>query len=409
MSDVIDFAGDQKSGRSGRAPRTERMQRIAASPFVWRDPATLPRRRWLYGTVYIRRFLSLLIAAGEVGKTALLIAEALALVTARDLLGVRPRERCRVWLINLEDPMEELERRVLAAMLHFGIDRDEVEGWLFLDSGRDMRVLLTMNKDGALAIDPVASEAIIGTMQENQIDVLILDPFVSLHTGQENDNVAIDMIAKELGRIAELTNASIMLAHHSRKIYEGEVKVEDSRGASALLAAARVARVLNKMPKADAERWEIDNPRLYFRADNGKSNLAPPAEKADWHHIASVRLGNGTRDPSNPFDFNQDDGDSVGVVTTWEPPSALAELTVGDLEEVQRRVRAGKWRESPQAAAWVGKVVADVKGWDLTKPGTKKKVNGVLGSWYASKALEVYSDQTDKREWKDHVRVGPAQ
>ena len=39
--------------------------------------------------------------------------------------------RCRVLLICLEDDIDELRRRVRAAMLHFGIQKEDVEGWLF--------------------------------------------------------------------------------------------------------------------------------------------------------------------------------------------------------------------------------------------------------------------------------------
>jgi hypothetical protein len=36
------------------------------------DPKTIPRREWLYGRHYIRKYLSTTIAPGGVGKSALL-------------------------------------------------------------------------------------------------------------------------------------------------------------------------------------------------------------------------------------------------------------------------------------------------------------------------------------------------
>ena len=59
------------------------------------------------------------------------------MVTGRPLLGVKPTQRCRVWLWNGEDPYDELERRIGAACLHFGIKAEEIDGWLFVNSGRD--------------------------------------------------------------------------------------------------------------------------------------------------------------------------------------------------------------------------------------------------------------------------------
>jgi AAA domain len=79
-------------------------QSLRATPFVYRPPETLPRREWLYGRQYIRRFVSGTVASGGMGKSALVLVEAIAMVTGRDLLGHRPRGKFRVWYINGEDP-----------------------------------------------------------------------------------------------------------------------------------------------------------------------------------------------------------------------------------------------------------------------------------------------------------------
>ena len=58
-----------------------------------RDPKTLPRREWVYGNHLIRKFGSATFAPAGIGKTSLLIVEALAKVTGRALLGVTPKQR----------------------------------------------------------------------------------------------------------------------------------------------------------------------------------------------------------------------------------------------------------------------------------------------------------------------------
>jgi RecA-family ATPase len=70
--------------------------------------------------------------------------------------------------------------------------------------------------------------------------------------------------------IAEQTNCSIELIHHSRKTNNNETTVEDARGASALLAAARSVRTINVMTKAEAEKANVDNHRTYFRINTAK-------------------------------------------------------------------------------------------------------------------------------------------
>ena len=76
--------------------------RIAAKPFVWRDPATIPRRQWVYGHHLIRRFLSTTVAPGAVGKSSLTMVEAIAMATGRALLGTPP---------DRQAPGVDLERR----------------------------------------------------------------------------------------------------------------------------------------------------------------------------------------------------------------------------------------------------------------------------------------------------------
>jgi hypothetical protein len=64
---------------------------IHATPYIWREPSEIPPRQWLYGHLFIRRYLTETIAPGGLGKSSLAIAESLALVTGRNLLGVIPR------------------------------------------------------------------------------------------------------------------------------------------------------------------------------------------------------------------------------------------------------------------------------------------------------------------------------
>jgi hypothetical protein len=86
-------------GSYGReaAPETPRAI-IKATPFVWIDPAAIPRRQWLYGRHYVRKYISETIAPGAYGKSTLVMTEALAIATGQALLGVIPDERTNVWM-----------------------------------------------------------------------------------------------------------------------------------------------------------------------------------------------------------------------------------------------------------------------------------------------------------------------
>ena len=97
------------------------------------DDAELPPPRgWLLGNVFCRRFMSSLLADGAVGKTALRYAQLFPLATGNPLTGEHVFQRCRVLIVSLEDDVDELRRRILAARLHYNIDLAELKGWLFL-------------------------------------------------------------------------------------------------------------------------------------------------------------------------------------------------------------------------------------------------------------------------------------
>lgn len=366
---------------------------IVAKPFIWRDPATIPARQWLYGQHLLRKFLSLDIAAGGVGKSSLKIVEALAMVSGRDLLG-KPVHGgpLRVWLYNLEDPDEEIERRIHAAMIWFDLSPNDIGDRLYVNSGRDQPVCLAEETaNGARIIRPVR-DALAAALKDRSIDVLTLDPFVSAHALSENDNRAVDMIAKDLSVMADECDCSINLVHHVRKQNGAEATADSARGASSLIGAARSVVVYNRMTKDEGERAGIapEQVGFHFRTANDKANLAPP-EAADWHRMNNVDLPN---------------GDKVGVACSWEWPDAFAGVTTSKLIAVQRKISTGAYRRDPRAGdAWAGVVVAEVLGLDTDKQAGR--IKQLLKEWIRNGVLiEVERRDEVSRKNKLFVEVG---
>lgn len=364
---------------------------IRASPFVWRPTIEIPPRQWLYGRHLLRKFLSVDVAAGGVGKSSVKIVEALAMTTGRELHGKQVHDGpLRVWLYNLEDPAEETERRIHAAAQLFKIAPEDVGDRLYVDSGRDQRcVIATEGMDGARIIAPV-SASIIAEMKARQIDVLILDPFVSSHEVSENDNRAIDMVAKEWGRIADICDASINLVHHVRKSNGAEVNADSARGAKALTDAARSVLVYNRMTTEEGEVAGIkpDQIGFHFRAQNDKANLAP-AEAADWFRMNNVDLAN---------------GDKVGVACSWEWPDLFDGISTEKARAVQRAVADGKWRKDPRASNWVGNIIATVLSMDPVED--KRRIAKIVGQWLTTDVLRIVEMPDDQRRPREFVEVG---
>lgn len=378
---------------------------ISATSYRCVDPSSLPARQWIYGKQLLRGSLSLVVAPGATGKTALVAGTALALATGRDLLGKPVHGGAkRVWLWNLEDSALELSYLIEAARLHWRISEAEIGERLFVNSGLEGAGLCIAQEDGSgFRICTPVVDALVSELIEKRIDVLIIDPFVSCHAVSENNNGAIDAVAKSWAKVGVLANSAICIIHHTRKLGGGEVTAEVSRGAVALPNAARSVLALNRMSPEEAAQWGIDGDerRRYFRQYDDKNNRAPPAANSDWFRLASVFLGNG----------EAGEGDSIPVVLPWIPPDAFAGVTHDHLREVQAKLSRGAYRENPQSPDWVGIAVAEVLGLDVGEwrawagPATAR-VKALLKTWKANKALVVTMEKDAKGNDRPFIRAG---
>jgi hypothetical protein len=338
----------------------------------------MPPRQFVYKRHYIRKFISASIAPGGVGKSTVAIAEAVAMATGKDLLGHSVIEPLKVWYWNGEDPFDELQRRFLAVIQHFNLTNDDLnllEQNLFFDSGRNLEIKIAFQEKNGVRIAAPIYNAVRDAITDLGVDVVIIDPFVSSHSVSENDNNAIDVVAKAWAKIADVTNCAVDLVHHVRKTNGQEATVEDARGASALLAAVRSARVFNAMSSDEAARAGVHNARLYFREDNGKSNLAPAAS-SQWYKISGVDLPN---------------GDSVATVDQWIWPNIHDQVSQDDLVEIQKRCKEHEPSESMQAADWVGHVIADVLELNAGDRSDKARIKELLRGWLKEGTLCIKS------------------
>ena len=369
--------------------------KFTPKPFVWKDPKTLPLRDWLYGKYLIRKYVSVDVAPGGMGKSSHTTAEMLAMASGKPLLGIAPKQRLKVWLWNLEDAPEEIEMRIAAAALHYELTPADLEGYLFVNHGRDTPLVIAASDSKGLFIAKPIVDALVDAVVDIGADVVIADPFVSSHRVTENDNVAIDMVVKEWGRVGENGNCAIRLTHHARK-GEQEVTADSSRGASAIVNAGRVVRVFNRMTKEEAGKAGIEDERYrsYYRTYIDKQNMAPPSDKSDWFHLKSVNLGNG------PFGT----GDAVGVTTPWEWPE-MAAATDEDFRAAAKVIRAGRWRENSRSPEWVGNAIAQALDIQIDTKVGESRCKAILASWLKDGRLLVVDGLDSKSMSRKFVEV----
>jgi AAA domain len=390
MPDGADHIRDEFD--RAEAWRPEETISISATPYVWRDPATLPHRQWIYRDHLIRGYVTATVSGGGVGKTALTIAEALDMVSAADIFGTGIVHPLRTWLWNLEDPRDELDRRIAAAALYHEITPKQIADRLFVDSGRDNPLCITSETtEGVRIVEPIV-EALIQELKNKRIDVLRVDPFVSSHSVPENDNRLIDMVVKTWCRIAGEADCAIELVHHVRKQQTGsEMTADSARGAKALVDAARSVRVLSRMTKDEGSRAGVDNHRLHVRVDLDKQNLSPPSSVATWFKLENCALPN---------------GDNVGVAAPWRWPDPFDGLTAADLVRVQKALDGKNARSHQTADQWAGKIVANVLGFDLRDKAAKTTIKALIKRWIENGALKVVKVRCEDRKERPVVEVG---
>jgi hypothetical protein len=316
------------------------------------DTDPIPPREWLLGNSFCRRFISCLIADGSVGKTALRIAQALALASGRALTGEHVFERSRVIIVSLEDDRDELRRRVRAAMLYHGIKYEDVRGYLFLSAPGAIVGKVATLESGVVTRGTLLN--LLGEVIERRhIDIVILDPFVRAHGVEESDNTQIDLVMQFLSDVCAERNIAIDVPHHASKGLAEPGDANRGRGAGAMKNAARLVYTLTPMSRDEATKFGIPDAerRALIRLDPAKVNLAPSGD-ATWFKLVGVSLGNAT--PKHPK------GDNVQSVEPWTPPDVWtgtdSKLLNAMLDQIARGLPDGnKYTDGPRdvgRAAW---------------------------------------------------------
>lgn len=376
---------------------------LIPTAYKWQDPASIPKREWLYGRHLIRRYVSTTISPGGLGKSSMVMVEALAMVSGKPLLEERihTTEPLRVWYWNGEDPNDEAARRIQAAAIQHGLTPSDIGNRLFVDSGREMRLKLASMARGEITLDEDLFEEIESGLIARRIDVWTIDPFISAHQVSENDNGAIDAIVKRLGIVSERARCAIELVHHVRKGNgKDETTVDDARGASALIGGVRSARVLNVMSKDIAEIAQVDPKHRYsyFSVTNGKSNLGPRSDHGLWRQIVSVDLCNG----GSPLDSS----DHVGVVVPFKMPDALAGIPLNAAEiaqDVARQFDMG--RLSSTSKDWFGYLIGPRIGIDAENKDGKQIIKSLIKKWIDNDILAIRTGKDENRVQRDFVCV----
>ena len=342
------------------SPGIARPRRASLRPLT----AITPRHYLIYPT-HPRGLVGALAGPGGVAKSALSIAEAVAVVTGRgDVAGLPDDariERASAWVHNQEDDQNGLDSRVAALMLHFDISPNAMDGsegfTLYLTSGEDQTLSLARpNPTGKGIVVNKNLGQVSKYIRNRNIGLAIFDPVAELHEVEENAAGDMRQVWGALRTIATDTSAHVLCVTHTPKLdnvrsnagFAGNPNI--IRGSGAVVGSVRVVRTVLTMSEDEARLLKLDPAKRddYMRVDDAKLNYAKKRFLPAWFERASVR--------ADPTDYQTEIG-FVRRVDLKAPVRSASDMLADRVAEVMRaKFAPGK----PQALADVVTAVSDL-------------------------------------------------
>jgi len=262
----------------------------------------IPAREWVMHRLLLRRETTVLAGAGGVGKSALSLAIAAHGAVGRPFGNYHVPRPFKTVIYNLEDDRHEMEARLYATCAIYGLDVAEVERNVLLWPGREMRFRL-MDKNHQVVMADVQELARL--IKGESFDVLTLDPLVSLHHEEENDNVAMGEVMEAVNGLARLANVASLVLQHTPKGVRAAGSQDAVRGAGNIVNAVRITATMYAADEHDAALYGFGEGyrAKYVRIDDAKSNNAAIETKPLWLERQGFPLPNGDSSYAlRPFD-----------------------------------------------------------------------------------------------------------
>lgn len=358
------------------------------------DPGPIPPRMWLLGNEFCRQYISSIVAAGGTGKSALRLLQFVSMAIGRPLCGQYVFRRSRVLLISLEDDSDELQRRIKALLIHYGINRSELDGWLYCASPKQLKLAVMQNR---VRIRGDLETRLREAIQRTNPDLVGLDPFVKTHALEENSSGDMDFVCDLLAQMGVEFNIAIDSPHHVHKGTVEPGNADAGRGSSGIRDAARLVSTLCSMTEEEADRFAVkqEERRFYVRLDPAKMNIAAPPQRATWFRLIGVNIDNPTSEyPS---------GDTVQVAEPWQPETAFGTTSRDVLNQILDAIAAGmddgkkRYSNAPRA---VDRAVWPVVQ-QFAPEKTEGQCRGIISAWLDSKLLypkEYYNGERRAKE-----------
>lgn len=182
-----------------------------------------PKSDWAIQGLFAKGSLNMISASPNQYKTWITIHTAICLSKGEPLFGQFDVEKQGVLIINEEDRERDMQNRL--KMLLGKEDKSNLPVHFYLLNGFKFT-------------DKGISEAILDEMVNKNLTFLILDPFSSIHTANENDATEMNRLFDKLKKFKR-HGITILTAHHNRKNSQpnNNDPSQEMRGSTAISAA----------------------------------------------------------------------------------------------------------------------------------------------------------------------------
>lgn len=289
------------------------------------DAEEFTPRPWLIDRMLMISHVTLILAAGSVGKSSLGLILAAHVAQGLDFAGFKCHAACKVLVYNGEDDVMEQSKRLYAICMLYGFHWDTVRRRVILMSEDDVDLRLVRDKRNP-TIDQAMYDQLRDKLADPEVGLFIGDPLVDLHDIDENDSAHMNLVMKVLKRLSREANVATLVMHHTNKA--GTEKQENrignmdiARGSSGIVYKARVAFTMLNASDSDAADYGMqDGERnLWVRMDDAKMNLTLASGKPVWFRREGVKIPG---------------GDNVGVLRQVELSKSHMHMTVRVAEKI---------------------------------------------------------------------------
>jgi hypothetical protein len=235
-----------------------------------------PPQQWILKGIIPESVVGLLSAAGGVGKSFLALLMAIAIALGKKIGPFEPPAPNRVLILNVEDPSDEIWRRIHSLAKQYELseaDKEYLGKNLLIYPGRGViGPLMKFN-----GINPSPSEWakwLSESVKSTKPVLVILDTKSRLYGLDENSNDHTTQWLRQPEKISTETGCSFLILHHTSKGRRNDLETDASRGASALTDNCRFVLTASPLDERDIKAYDLNTPSDYFKVLLSKVNYS---------------------------------------------------------------------------------------------------------------------------------------